>query len=187
MSRIISVFGSASPAPDSPAYQEARLLGRMLAEQGYTVATGGYMGTMAAVSQGAAEVGGHVIGVTSSYIERYRPIPPNQWVKEEIKYETLSDRLMHLVRQNSGMVALPGGIGTLSEAALAWSLLQVGELSPRPLVLLGQSWMSTIKTYAAGNYIRPRDIDLVYFAVSPETAVSHIVQSLNQQSESTDG
>lgn len=172
--RVISIFGSASPEPESEAYQQAREVGRLLAERGFTVATGGYMGTMAAVSQGAAEAGGHVIGVTSSYIERFRPIPPNRWVAEEIKYETLSDRLMHLVRNNHGMIALPGGIGTLSEAALAWSLLQVGELSPRPLVLLGQPWISTIKTYAAANYIRPRDMDLIYLAISPETAVAHI-------------
>lgn len=175
---VISVFGSSSPEPGSPAYEEARLLGRLLAELGITVATGGYMGTMEAVSRGASEAGGHVIGVTSSYIERFRPIPPNAWVIEEIKYETLSERLMHLVRHNQGMVALPGGIGTLSEAALAWSLLQVGELTPRPLVLLGPRWRSAIKAYADGGTIRKRDMDLLYFAVSPETAVAHIRHSL---------
>lgn len=175
---VISVFGSSSPVAGSPAYEEARTLGRLLAELGVTVATGGYMGTMEAASRGAAEAGGHVIGVTSAYIERFRPIPPNPWVIEEIKYETLSDRLMHLVRDNHGMIALPGGIGTLSEGALAWSLLQVGELTPRPLVLLGPRWRAAITVYAEGGAIRKRDMDLIYFAVSPETAVAHIRHSL---------
>ncbi len=175
---VISVFGSAAPLPGSPAYAEARLLGRLLAEMGVAVATGGYMGTMAAVSQGAAEAGGHVIGITSSYIERYRPVPPNEWVREEIKYDTLSDRLMHLVRRNDGMVAMPGGIGTLSEVALAWSLLQVGELTPRPLVLLGPVWRAAIDAYTRTDFIHPRDMDLLYFATSAETAVAHLRQSL---------
>lgn len=36
----------------------------MLAERGHIVLNGGYIGTMEAVSRGAAEAGGHVIGVT---------------------------------------------------------------------------------------------------------------------------
>jgi uncharacterized protein (TIGR00730 family) len=172
------VFGSASPLPGSAGYEEAKLLGRLLAQSGIVVATGGYMGTMAAVSQGAAEAGGHVIGVTAAAIERYRPIPPNEWVKEEIRYETLAERQMHLVQRNNGMVALPGGIGTLAEAALGWSLMQAGELSPRPLVLQGRAWKAAIDTYAQTDLIRARDMDLVYFAASPETAVSYLRLSL---------
>ena len=64
------------------------------------MATGGYSGTMTAVSQGAADAGGHVIGVTCRQIEQFRPLGPNQWVKEEIKYDTLTERLLHLVRHN---------------------------------------------------------------------------------------
>jgi uncharacterized protein (TIGR00730 family) len=175
---IISVFGSAAPLPGSPAYEEARLLGRLLAGLGVSVATGGYMGTMAGVSHGAAEAGGHVIGVTAAAIERYRPIPPNEWVMDEIRFETLAERQMHLVCSNSGIVALPGGIGTLAEMSLAWSLMQAGELRPRPLVLVGRAWRETIDAYAQTDLIRPRDMDLVYFATSAETAVSYLRYSL---------
>lgn len=178
MSEIVSVFGSSSPAPDSEAYLEARHLGQQLAEAGFVVATGGYGGTMAAVSQGAAEAGGHVIGVTSSHMERYRPTPANEWVAEEIRFESQRDRLLHLVTRNDAMIALPGGIGTLSEVALAWSLLQTSELSARPLVLLGPLWREMIKVYAQAEYIRPRDLDLLYLATSPETAVAYVKQSL---------
>lgn len=172
--KTVAVFGSAAPRPGSAAYEDARQLGQLLAEAGFAVATGGYSGTMAAASQGASEAGGHVIGVTSRQIEQYRPMGPNEWVAEEVKYDTLRDRLTHLVIHNDGMVALPGGVGTLAEVALAWSWLQVGEISPRPLVLLGQAWRDTIWTYAAGERIAMRDMDLLYFAASPETAVAHI-------------
>lgn len=175
---VIAVFGSSSPQPDSMPYAEARRLGQLLAEAGFAVATGGYGGTMAAVSRGAAEVGGRVIGVTSSQIEKWRPIPANEWVAEEIKYDTLSDRLLHLVKQYQGMIALPGGIGTLSEVSLAWSLMQTGEAPQRPLVLLGPLWRETVRTYAQGEYIRPRDMDLIYLANSAETAVGYVRQHL---------
>lgn len=173
---VISVFGSALPQADSPAYAEARTIGRLLAEAGFAVATGGYSGTMMAVSQGAAEAGGHVIGVTSDQIERFRPLGPNPWVKEEIRYPTLRERLLHLVTNNQGMITLPGGIGTLSEMTLAWSFLQVGEIERRPFVMLGSKWPQTIQAFFDPLYIRPEHMALLTFADSPETAVAHIVQ-----------
>lgn len=175
---VISVFGSSSPQPDSETYLEARQLGFYLAEAGFSVATGGYGGTMAAVSQGASEAGGRVIGVTSSHMESWRPTPPNEWVMEEVRLKTQRERLFHLVMNNDGMIALPGGIGTLSEVALAWSLMQTGEIASRPLVLLGPIWRETIRVYSQVDYIRPRDMDLLYLATSAETAVGYIRQRL---------
>ncbi|MCB8982287.1 MAG: LOG family protein [Ardenticatenaceae bacterium] len=176
MKRIITVFGSSRPLPDSAAYNEALTVGRLLAEAGYAVATGGYMGTMEAVSRGAAEAGGHVIGVTSAQIETFRPIPPNRWVKEEIRKELLRDRVTHLVMENDGMIVLPGGIGTLSEMALAWSLMQVGDIPPRPLVLYGPTWRATLTTFFDADYIRAQDYSLLQFADTPETAVALVTR-----------
>ncbi|GAB4274270.1 MAG: hypothetical protein Kow0080_22470 [Candidatus Promineifilaceae bacterium] len=174
--RVISVFGSSAPQPGSPVYAMAYRVGHLLAEAGFVVATGGYSGTMTAVSQGAAEAGGHVIGVTSAQIEQFRPLGPNQWVKEEIKYQTLRDRLIHLVTQNDGMITLPGGIGTLSEMTLAWSFLQVGEISVRPLVLLGSKWKASLDAFYDAEFVRQTHMELLYFADSPETAVSYITR-----------
>ncbi|HEX6385045.1 MAG TPA: LOG family protein [Anaerolineae bacterium] len=174
---IISVFGSSAPQPGTPEYEDARKVGRLLAEAGFAVATGGYSGTMAAVSQGAHEVGGHVVGVTSTRIESFRARGANEWVLEEIRFETLRDRLLHLVTHNDGMITLPGGIGTLSEMALAWSFLQVAEIETRPLVLLGDIWHETIKAFYRPEYVAPRYMEMIHFARTPEEAVAHIVQS----------
>ncbi len=111
--RVISVFGSSAPIPGSQPYEIAREVGRLLAQAGFTVATGGYAGTMTAVSRGASEAGGHVIGVGSSRIETFRGMGVNSWVKEVVMFDNLTDRLLHLVTHNDGMIALPGGIGTL--------------------------------------------------------------------------
>lgn len=174
MRRIISVFGSSNPQPSSPDYEQARQVGRLLAEAGFAVATGGYNGTMAAASQGAAEAGGHVIGVTSGRIEGFRPLQPNPWVKEIIHYDTLRDRVLHLVTQNQGMITLPGGIGTLSELAMAWSFMQVGEIPKAPLVVLGALWQNTLTQFIRPEYVRNGHAALLYFAQTPEAAVDYI-------------
>lgn len=174
--KIVSVFGSSAPQPGSKDFEEARTVGRLLAEAGFAVATGGYGGTMTAVSQGAAEAKGHVIGIASARIERYRGAGLNQWVLEAHNYESLAERLLHLVMHNAGMIALPGGIGTISEVTLAWSLLQVGEVEARPFALLGRLWRDTFTTFFDPAYIRQQDMDLLHFADTPEAAVAYIRQ-----------
>lgn len=174
MNRIISVFGSSAPQPGSAAYEEAYTVGRLLAEGGFTVATGGYSGTMTAASQGAAEAGGQVIGVTCSQISDYRGFGPNRWVREEIQYATLRDRLLHLVMHNSGIIVLPGGIGTLSEMTMAWGLLQVGEMQKRPFSLLGSIWQTTVHAFYDPQYVAPHYLELLHFAHTPEEAVAHM-------------
>jgi uncharacterized protein (TIGR00730 family) len=176
---VIAVFGSSAPQAGSFAYEEARTVGRLLAEANCAVATGGYSGTMSAVSQGAAEAGGHVIGVTCDQIEQFRPLGPNGWVMQEIRYGTLQERLLHLVQKNAGMIVLPGGIGTLSEMALAWSLMQVGEIGQRPLVLLGSTWRETIISFNEMGVIREDHLALLHFAASAEAAVSFVVEAID--------
>lgn len=178
--RVVSVFGSSAPQPGSERYDEAREVGRLLAEAGYVVATGGYGGTMAAVSQGAAGAGGHVVGVTSSRMEVFRPTPANQWVAEEIRYATQNERLLHLVTRNDGMITLSGGVGTLSEMSLAWSLLQVGEIEPRPLILLGLPWQRVIASVGDIGLLRPQDQDLISFATTPAEAVEQVKRGIDR-------
>ncbi len=160
---IVTVFGGASPRPGSPAYQEAYIVGKLLAQAGYTVATGGYTGTMEAASRGAAEAGGHVIGVTCERLNFWekRSLRANPWVKEEIRLPTLRERLYKLVEFCDAAVALRGGIGTLSEISLTWSLIQVEEIKPKPLILLGRTWGDLLtQFYGDGEYIRQEDMRL---------------------------
>jgi uncharacterized protein (TIGR00730 family) len=136
----ITVFGGSQPQPSSPAYTEAYDLGKLLAEAGCTVLTGGYIGTMEAISRGASEAGGHVIGVTCAEIERWRPVKANAWVMEEWQRETLLERLQALIEGCDVAIALPGGPGTLTEIALTWNMMIIGAIHPRPLILVGDGW-----------------------------------------------
>ncbi|MEN8097860.1 MAG: LOG family protein [Chloroflexota bacterium] len=170
--KVISVFGSNRPVPGDKDYQDAHDLGAFLAQAGYAVATGGYMGSMEAVSQGAASAGGHVIGVTCDEIESWRNAKPNPYLTEEIRYHTLWERLVHVVTHNNGIIALPGGIGTLTEVMLAWSQLQIDVLAPRPFILLGDFWQRAMNAMVNPAYISADHISFLKHAKSPEAAVA---------------
>jgi hypothetical protein len=174
--KVISVFGSSSPVSGSADYETARTTGRLLAEAGFTVQTGGYAGVMAGVSQGASEAGGHVIGVTSSLVEQWRPVPANEWVIEEIKCQSLRERVLYLVDNCDGAIALSGGIGTLSEVALMWSFLQVGEISPRPLILVGGLWQRTLAAFVDEAYVKAGHKNLIALARTADEAAKKLVE-----------
>lgn len=147
MQKRISVFGGTHTIAGEHDYEEAVKLGRYLGEYGYIVITGGYIGTMEAVSKGAAESGAHVIGVTCDEIESYRPIGPNQWVVDEIRHRTLRERIFTLINDCDAAIALPGGVGTLLEIIMMWNHLIIKAISPRYMILVGKGWEKTILTF----------------------------------------
>lgn len=162
----ISVFGGSQPREGDSAYEEAVLLGRLLAQRGHTVMTGGYIGTMEAVSRGAHEAGGHVIGVTCEEIEAWRKVAPNRWVKEERRKKTLLERLQVLVEECEAGIAMPGGAGTLTEIALMWNQMIVESRHRSPLILVGRGWQSTFDQFFASfeTYMPANQRELLLFA-----------------------
>ena len=179
---VISVFGGNAVAAGDPGYLEGLQVGRALAQAGFTVATGGYGGIMEAVSRGAKEAGARVIGVTT-VIFADRRLAPNPWVDEEIRLPTLFQRLHYLVTFSAALVALRGGIGTLSEVALSWSLIQVSEMTRRPLILVGPAWRQTMETYRRESTITDADWSLLGFAPSGAEVVPLLRAGLKTKGE----
>jgi len=169
----ISVFGGSQPKEGDAAYAEAQELGRLLAERGHIVLTGGYIGTMEAVSRGAHEAGGHVIGVTCEDIENWRKVGANRWVKEERRMKTLNERLQGLIEGSDAAIALPGRAGTLTEIALMWNLMIVESRHRSPLILVGRGWQSTFDQFFQGLniYMTAPQRELLSFAEDVQTAV----------------
>lgn len=170
----VTVFGSARPQPGEPAYEEGLQLGKLLAAAGHIVLTGGYMGTMEAVSRGAAEAGGHVIGVTCEEVESWRQRTANPWVLEEWRRPTLMERLDTLITSADAALALPGGPGTFTEILLFWNRLVIQSLSPRPLILIGNAWKTVFDTFyrEMGNAVSEQEKALLSFAESVYQAVA---------------
>jgi len=154
----IAVYGSSTIAYDSPDYRLARELGAALATAGADVMTGGYSGVMEAVSRGAAEGGGHVIGVTVEQFEKRGPV--NAWVKERVHTPDLLERLRVLTHSADGFVVMSPSLGTLTEFHLTWTLLSTGARPPAPLVVLNQD----VKMY----------FDLLALAQWPDSAQERV-------------
>ncbi|MFH2038652.1 MAG: LOG family protein [Chloroflexota bacterium] len=170
----VTVFGGSSPKPGSQAYQQAYTLGENLARAGHSVLTGGYIGTMEAVSRGAAEANGHVIGVTCSQIENWRPVKVNAWVHEERNFISLQDRLFELITNCDVALALPGGPGTLTEISLTWNLMIINAIPKKPLILIGKEWLLVMNSFyqALSDYCHPDQNNLLLFANDIKAAYS---------------
>lgn len=130
----IAVLGSSRAAEDSVDYGHALEIGREIARRGGRVVCGGYGGVMEAVSRGAAESGGPVLGVLVGRGD------PNRWVSEVAREADLSARLRRLRDESSAAILLPRGLGTLLEIAWMSESIAKALVPPRPLVFLGTFW-----------------------------------------------
>ncbi|MBN1120477.1 MAG: TIGR00730 family Rossman fold protein [Anaerolineae bacterium] len=172
MDPVVCIYGGSTTERNEADYETAVQLGRLLAENGYSVMTGGYAGIMEAASRGAKEAGGHVIGVTTSLFDA-EGRRPNLFLDDVIQMETLTNRLIYLVTKSDAAIAMPGGIGTLSEIALTWSLMQVGQIPLKPFLLMGEHWADLMQTfYGDGRHINQRDMHLFQVIRTPEQAIS---------------
>lgn len=170
--RRITVFGGSRCGPDTAEYQEALRLGRMLVEAGFEVCSGGYAGIMEAISRGAHEADGHVIGVT---MEQFKS-EPNRYLKKIEPSADFYARLQILIRESAGYIALRGGMGTVTEISLVWNKLVMNVLPSRPLILLGDCWPRAIDCLRRHLVISDADITHLTFVPTAEKAVEVLKQ-----------
>src|SRR5204863_5478394 len=144
MERIVTIFGGSKCGEESEEYEQARRLGQLLAERGFTICTGGYLGVMEGASRGAHERGGRVVGVLMNQFKT----EPNRYLTEKVASAHFYERLQNLITRSVGFVAVRGGMGTVTEVSLVWNKLSTGVLPSRPLVLLGFSWEKVVTAWA---------------------------------------
>lgn len=170
----ITVFGGSRCGPDAPEYQEALKLGRLLVEAGFEVASGGYYGVMEAISRGAHEAGGHVIGVTMNQFKA----APNPYLKKIEPSADFYARLQTLIVESAGYIALRGGMGTVTEISLVWNKLTMNVLPPRPLILVGESWRRAIECMSQHLVVSESDLERLSFVDTAEQAVAILKQRI---------
>jgi uncharacterized protein (TIGR00725 family) len=116
--RQVAVIGAGGAAEDSEIWALAEDVGRRLAEAGATVVCGGRGGVMAAVSRGAANAGGDVIGV----LPWTEPGEANPDCTHVVATGVGQARNLAVVGSGEVVVAIGGEWGTLSEIGLARSI-----------------------------------------------------------------
>jgi uncharacterized protein (TIGR00730 family) len=173
--RTIAVFGSGSAPDGHPVLAQAERLGRLLAEAGWRLVCGGYGGTMEAVSRGAHQAGGRVTGVTLELFSP--PLTPNPWLTEEERVSDFFPRLRRLTEVD-GFVILQGGIGTLTEATLTWTLLQTGQIAPKPFLFVGAGWRRLFDAFRSETMMTDSDFALARVVDTVDHAVSLLREPL---------
>jgi uncharacterized protein (TIGR00730 family) len=153
---IVGVYGSARLPETDEHYKYAVSVGRALASEGFIVATGGYAGVMEAVSKGAREMGGEVIGFT---VISWDGLPANRFVTQQQDSADLFERLRKFSEVDL-LIALDGGLGTLAEVVVSWNLLQVGS-EARPLLMVGEQWQALHDYVRKTLIVGEADLDVV--------------------------
>lgn len=113
---IISVVGAGSC--DEEIYRIAETSGRLIAQKGATLVTGGLGGVMEAASKGAKEAGGMTVGILPGFNKK----EANSYVMIPITTGLSHARNIIIVRSADAIIAVGGEYGTLSEIALALKL-----------------------------------------------------------------
>jgi len=155
--KIIGVFGPGHVTAADEEWRAAFQVGRLLAQRGFVVLTGGLGGIMTAAGQGAGEAGGMTVGILPG---TRQTSPANAYVDIPVYTGMGEARNSINVKSCRAAIAIGGGYGTLSEIALALK-------SGCPIILLN-SW--SIAPY--GGRKQP---DLL-IAVSPEEAVRMAIE-----------
>lgn len=169
--RIVTIFGGSKCGENTEEYQQAIEIGSRLAEAGFTICTGGYLGVMEAASRGAREKGGRVFGIVMNQFKS----EPNRYLTDKVASAHFYERLQNLITRSVGFIALRGGMGTVTEISLVWNKLQTGVLEPRPLVLLGKSWRRVVDAWKENLVVSDSDLALLDFADTAEQACSIVI------------
>lgn len=170
--RIVTIFGGSKCGENSLEYKEAKELGRKLAEAGFTICTGGYLGVMEGASRGAREAGGRVFGIVMNQFKS----EPNRYLTDKVASNHFYDRLQNLITRSVGFVALRGGMGTVTEISLVWNKLQTGVLEKRPLVLIGDCWQEVVNCWQQNLVVSEEDVSLLDFAADAAEAAQIIIE-----------
>jgi uncharacterized protein (TIGR00730 family) len=164
--KIVTIFGGSRCKKDSAEYREAKAVGAQLADAGYAICTGGYLGVMEAASLGAHERGGRVFGIVMNQFKS----EPNRYLTDKVATRHFYERLQNLIDRSVAFVALRGGMGTVTEVSLVWNKLQTGVIEKRPLVLLGDCWRPVVECWRKNLDVSDADISLLDFADDAEIA-----------------
>jgi len=169
---VVSIIGSARIENDDARWAAAFNIGQALARNGFTVMTGGYGGLMAATAQGAFLEGGDTIGLPMSDWNHLIPDPAHMELRWSSNY---FERLSHLLSSDY-LIVLDGGIGTLSEMALAWSIAQT-ESRHTQIIVIGEGIKKLVDQFMSSLVISENDMALITCINSIPEVINHLKSS----------
>lgn len=172
--RRVCVFCGSAAGARADYAEAAAALGRAVAARGIgLVYGGGAVGLMGVVADAAMAAGAEVIGVIPEALLR-REVGHGALTELRV-VETMHQRKALMAELSDGFVVLPGGLGTLEEAAEALTWAQLG-IHAKGVVLLDVAgfWAGLhgmLDHMAAEGFVRPHHRGLALRADAPEAAL----------------
>ncbi len=183
----VSIFGSARSKPSNKYYKKAVTVSRLLAENGYSIITGGGGGIMEAANKGAMAAKDNALKKNGK--ERGKSVglninlpmeqAPNEFQDLGLDFRYFFVRKVMFVKYAIGYVCMPGGFGTMDEFFEALTLIQTLKIYPFPLILFGSDfWKNLItfmeETMVKNNTIAKSDMSLITLTDDPNEVVDII-------------
>ncbi|OGP67866.1 MAG: Rossman fold protein, TIGR00730 family [Deltaproteobacteria bacterium RBG_16_44_11] len=176
VNNAVTIFGSARIKPDDVYYQKAERLGQLLAQNGFSVITGGGPGIMEAANKGAAEANGKSVGMNIRLPFEQKP---NPYANIHLDYKYFFIRKVMFVKYALAYVILPGGYGTMDEFFEALTLIQTKRVKSFPLILMGSEYWQGLLDWLKNSMLHksmilPSDYEMIQIIDDPEEVVKHI-------------
>ena len=166
---------SASSTKIAPVYfAAAEELGRLLALRGINLINGaGSIGLMAATSNACLAAGGTVTGVIPRFMVEQNW--HHQGLTQLIETETMHERKQTMAQMSDGIIALPGGCGTMEELLEIITWKQLG-IYLNPIVILNidgfyDPLLEMLQRAIDGNFMRPEHQNIWQVATSAQQAI----------------
>ena len=178
----VSVFGSARTPESDPNYQAAMETGRLLAEAGFEVITGGGPGIMEAANRGAFAAGKMSVGCN---IELPFEQTPNPYQRKFLTFKYFFVRKTMFIKYSNAYIIFPGGYGTLDELFEALTLIQTRKIRNFPVVLFNSQYWQGLLTWLTSTMLNEKnisreDLGLLHLTDSPKDAVDFIIRTFEE-------
>lgn len=170
----VCVYSASSTKIADCYFQAARELGELLGHHGIRLVNGaGNLGLMRACADACLETGGQVTGVIPRFMVEQGWQHPG--LTELIETEDMHTRKQTMARLSDGVIALPGGCGTLEELLEIITWKQLG-LYLNPIVVLNTNGfydplLKMLDRAAEEHFMRPAHLDIWKVASTPTEAI----------------
>lgn len=176
----VCVYSASSTKIDPVYFQAAEELGRLLAEHHIRLINGaGSIGLMCSVADAVLKNGGEVTGVIPHFMVEHN------WhhtgLTELIEVESMHERKQKMANLSDGIIALPGGCGTLEELLEIITWKQLG-LYLNPIIILNVNeffdpLLEMLEKAIEENFMRQQHGDIWKVARTPEEAVKLLYET----------
>ncbi len=169
----VTIFGSARIKPGTKYYKEATKLARLMAQNGFSIITGGGPGIMEAANKGAYLGGGESIGLNIQLPFEQRI---NKYVRHGMAFHFFFTRKVMLTSPSQAFVAFPGGFGTMDEVFEVLTLIQTHKMQPVPVILVGRDYWESLNNFIEDKMVSYKtinkdDLDIFHIVDSAEEAL----------------